>query len=276
MTSGRVWSARAAALIVAIIIPACSAGTSNPRGVGVSTQSLWNSNAGTGAQPTGVPLFWEDPNKGIGGRPPLPDPQDIRTYTLPDIYILGLKHPLMVDVSFKTAPNVVLNENRAIYLIQQYRFVAYHRTLGVDVPQATLTEHVGLRQNARAHAKHYAVWHPTIQIPNTNAEKDTALMRLNKSKLTATALADLVGGDPTYKTGDDIAAAWIAAFGGTLDASGVILTTGILTNQIYTHLGVGFWQLGGTIDNCYWEALIAQNPASTFVAPTLPIIGPGF
>jgi len=262
--------------MVAIIIPACSAGTSNPAGIGVSSQSLWNSSAGAGPQPTGTPNFWENPNLGIGGPPPLPDPQDIRTYTLPDIYILGLKHPLMTDVSFKTAPNVILNENRATAILTQYRFHAYHQTLGVDVPQATLTEHVGLKQNARAHCKHYAVWHPTIQLPATNAEGDNAGGRLMKSKLTTTALADLLAAAPNLKTGDDVAALLITNFGGTLDGFGAVITVGILTDQIYTHLGVGFWQLGGTIDNCYWEVLIAENPAAVFVAPTIPIIGPGF
>src|SRR5262247_3468737 len=110
MTSGRVWGARLAALMVAVIIPAC--GQPNSGSVGVSSQSLWISNAGVGGQPLGTPKFWTDPNLGTSNVYTA-DPYDVRTYTRPTIYILGLNHPLMTDIAAKNFPNIVFNEDRA-------------------------------------------------------------------------------------------------------------------------------------------------------------------
>jgi hypothetical protein len=271
MTSGRVWGARLAALMVAaIIIPACSSG--NSANVGVSKQSLWNSTAGVGRQPTGTPLFWVDPNSGLGGPAPLPDPQDVRTYTRPDIYILGLKHPLMVDLTTVKAPNVIFNEDRAFYLLNQFRHNTYLLAIGLPLPpNADLINHVGLRQNARAHCKHYAVWHPVGPLPAVNAEGDGVTGRLTKSKLQATSLAQILASGVTYRTGDDVAAFWITTYGGS------IATPGLLLDPIWTNLSVGFWQQGGGTENFYWTAIIAQGVNAIVVLPNLGFLGgPGF
>jgi hypothetical protein len=277
MTSGRVWGARLAALLAAaIIIPACSAGSSGSGTVGVSKQALWNSNAGVGAQPNGTSVFWHDPSDpqyaGVGGAPVPPDPQDIRTYTRPDIYILGLKHPLMVDLSTVKAPIVIFQENRAFDLLNQFRYNTYFKALGGPPlpPNSNLLDHPGLRQNARANCKHYAVWHPTGPLPAVNAEGDNVAGRLTKSKLTATALAEIRASGPTYKSSDDVAAYWIATYGGS------IATPGLLLDPALTNLTVGFWQQGGGTEDFYWTAILAQGVTAIVVTPTLPFGGPGF
>jgi hypothetical protein len=271
MTSGRVWGARLAALLAAaIIIPACSAGGSG--NVGISKQSLWNSNAGTGAQPTGTPLYWKDPNSGLGGAPVPPDPQDIRTYTRPDIYILGLKHPLMVDLSVVKAPIIIFQENRAFDLLNQFRYNMYFTALSGPPlpPNTTLIDQPGLHQNARGHCKHYAVWHPIGPLPAVNAEGDNVTARLTKSMLTATALQELLASGPTYKSSDDVAAYWIATYGGSIAAPGALLATN------WTNLAVGFWQQGGGTEDYYWSAILGEGVGAIVVTPTLPFGGPGF
>ncbi len=278
MTSGRVWGARLAALLAAaIIIPACSAGGSG--NVGVSKQSLWNSSAGTGRQPTGTSNFWHNPSDpqyaGVGGAPPLPDPQDVRTYTRPDIYILGLKHPLMVDLTTMKAPLVIFQEDRVFALLNQFRHNTYVTLLGAPPypPNIDLLNHPGLRQNARAHCKHYAVWHTAVPFPAVNAEGDDFNGRLTKSKLTAVGGAELGLAGFTYASADDVAAFWITTYGQIPPAPA---PPGLLLDPTMTTMSIGFWQQGGGTQDYYWSALFAQSVNAIVVLPTLPFGGPGF
>lgn len=275
MTSRRIWGVRLAALLAAaIIIPACEEG--NPALVGVSTQSVWNSNAGVGAQPVGAPDFWNDPNSGIGGAPPVPDPQDVRTYTRPDIYILGLKHPLMTDVTAVKAPNIIFNEDRAFYLLNQFRYNAYLKAIGLPLPaNATLIDHTGIRQFARAHCKHYAIWHPNVVIPANNAEGDTPLTRLTKCRYTAAGLTQIQNSGIAYKTGDDIANYWISIYGPTIAADGSFTVVGLIMGTTWSNLSVGFWQQGGGTQNFYWTAVFSTNPNTIRVNPVIPPLGGG-
>jgi hypothetical protein len=275
MTSGRVWGARLTALLAAaIMIPACGGGPSGGSGmVGVSSGVLWNSNAGVGAQPNGTPDFWHDPNSGIGGAPPPPDLQDIRTYTKPDIYILGLKHPLMVDLTVVKDPFIVFQEDRVSALVNQFRVNTYTTALGGPPlpPNATLIDQPGLRENARAHCKHYAVWHPIGPLPAVNAEGDDVVGRLTKCKLQATALNELRISGPAYKSADDVAAFVIATYGGTIAAPGTLL------DPQWTNMVVGFWQQGGGTEDFYWDVILAQGVTAIVATPTIPIFGgPGF
>src|SRR5215831_12967318 len=130
MTSGRVWGARLAALLVAVIIPACQ--STNPGAVGVSS-SLWISNSGIGGQPIGQPKFWTDPNLGTTNLF-IPDPFDIVTYTRPNIIQLGNNHPLMTDITAKQFPNIVYNEQRAMDLLNQQRYSVFVSILGKPLP----------------------------------------------------------------------------------------------------------------------------------------------
>src|SRR6185503_17183172 len=111
MTSGKVWSARLAALVVAVIIPACQ-GTGGP---GV-TSSLWIGNGASPGPDLAAPVFWVDPNLGSTDLF-VPDPYDVVTYTRPNIWILGLNHPLMTEVQAKQFPNIFFNEQRCLDLI---------------------------------------------------------------------------------------------------------------------------------------------------------------
>src|SRR5262245_38782937 len=90
-------------LLAALFVSAVSCGGdgSGSGGGGASDGILWNSQSGTSGGGSTAPtdVLWVDPNSGIGGPPPPLDPQDIRTYTRPDIYILGNRHPLLTDIT---------------------------------------------------------------------------------------------------------------------------------------------------------------------------------
>jgi hypothetical protein len=274
MTIARVWGVRLAALALAVIIPACGSGS----GVGQSS-SLWISNAGVGGPAIGAPSFWVDPNLAKSNLF-IPDPYDIRTYTRPTIYILGNNHPLATDISAKNFPNIVFNEDRAMALLNQYRYNTFVNILGLPLPPqlvGNLIDHTGLRQNALAHCKHYATWHPTLPFPvgittgATNPEGDDCAGRLMKCGLQTGILYQLTAaglGPPAMRSPDDVAAYWIGIAGNP--------QTGPLMDINVNHMSVGFWQLGGTAEVYYWCCIIAKDPNTAVTLPTIPFGGPGF
>jgi len=279
MTSGRIWGARLAALMVAIIIPACQ--STNPAAVGVSS-SLWISISGVGGTTAGTTTYWIDPNLGTSYLF-TPDPYDIRTYTRPDIFILGNNHPLMTDISAKQFPNIVFNEDRARDLINQQRYTVFVAILGLPLPftlTAKLVDHTGIRQNCRAHSKHYAVWHPTLAFPAggaANVEGDTWTGRLTKCGLTVASGAELTLAGLAYRSGDDVANKWISLYCQGPPSPGAPVPAGqILLDTTATHMSVGFWQLGGTGLVYYWTLIICKDPNSAVTLPTIPFGGPGF
>ena len=298
MTSGRIWAARLAALMVAIIIPACQ--STNPAAVGVSTSSLWIS--GAGIQGTPPPqLFWENPNNGQTDLF-VPDPYDIVTYTRPVIWILGLNHPLMTDIAAKQFPNIIYNEQRALDLINQQREKVFVFILGKPLPYtlvAKLTDHTGVRQNCRAHSKHYAVWHPLDQFPgnggttrrspppgpvvNPNAEGDMWYHQNTpiNSRFERVGLACDDGWEFTlagaqWRSGDDTATYWIQNF-----CRGPVLKTDPvppgqwLLDVTMTHLSAGFWQLGGSGLVYYWTLIVCKDPNNSVTLPNVPFGGVG-
>jgi len=296
MTSGRVWAARLAALVVAIIIPACQ--STNPGAVGVAS-SLWISNSGIGGQPVGTPDFWRDPNTGNTDLF-VPDPYDVVTYTRPQIWILGLNHPLMTDVQAKQFPNIVFNEQRALDLINQQREKIFIDILGKPLPYTLvgkLTDHVGVRQNARAHAKHYAVWHPTpaffpgnggawpqgpTEPPNAEGDvwynPDPAInSRFERVGLACAAGWELPLAGPQWRSGDDVAAYWLANYCKPPPTKGAPVPNGqVLLDVTMTHMSCGFWQLGGSGLVYYWSLIICKDPNTAVTLPTIPFGGPGF
>jgi hypothetical protein len=151
--------------------------------------------------------------------------------------------------------------------LNAFRYNEYVRLIGLPVPaNAHLTENVTLRQNARAHAKHYAVWHPNVALPLKNAEGDdiwgvdahhVATGRLTKCKLKVDLAKQLVASGMTYRTSDDVAGYWIATF------------PDLLRQVDWTHLGVGFWQGGG--QGYYWNVVFAKNPGPDVTLPEVPI-----
>ena len=277
MKSVRVWGARLAALMAAIIIPACGSG--NP-GATAGNSSLWISGSTTGTNPgPSTGLFWTPPNQG-NSTFYIADPYDVRTYTRPDIYFLGNNHPLMTDIPSKNFPNIIFNEDRAMVLINQHRKKTFEDILGKPLPYTlvpVLTDHTGLRQNARAHSKHYAVWLPNTPLPQVNHEGDNVAARLGRSGLTTAGVGQLVASGINYRSGDDVATYWISIAGQGPPAPGQPIPPGQLILDIgASHMSVGFWQLGGTGQVYYWTCIIAKDPNTAVTLPTLPFGGPGF
>jgi len=294
MTSGRIWGARLAALAVAIIIPACQ--STNPAGVGVSS-SLWISPSSVGGTTPGTTSFWVDPNLGNTDLF-VPDPYDVVTYTRPTIWILGLNHPLMTDIQAKQFPNIVFNEQRAMDLINQQRETVFVFILGKPLPYtlvAKLTDHTGVRQNCRAHCKHYAVWHPNDPFPGNggafppgptpaNAEGDSWFnpdppvnSRFERVGLAVTSGWELPLAGKQWRSGDDVAAYWIQNF----CRKPLLRTDPVdpgqwLLDVSMTHMSVGFWQLGGSGLVYYWTLIVCKDPNVAVTLPTLPFGGPGF
>jgi hypothetical protein len=188
------WMGRIAALLVAVVVPACNNsnpnnGTGNPQGI------LWLSSTGSGGnvggpQPTGSAL-WVDPNSGLGGgqigiqqiiqsiddasynsynastRPP-PFTQFIS-------YIIGLEHPLSTETS---STPITQRESELQGLLNGARngtlIICPHLPnatggggggaggglgLGVGLTQGSIPGHGRGTKSARAHCKHYAYFH---------------------------------------------------------------------------------------------------------------------
>jgi hypothetical protein len=174
------WIGRLAALLVAIMVPACN--NSGVGGPGNQDGILWSSQSSSGAsvggpQPTGSAL-WVDPNSGLGGgQVGIADPivsVDVASYTRYNVanrpppfnqfvqYILGLEHPLATDT---TSTSITVRESQLLGLINSLRgggnpinpinpvvIGGGGSTVLSSFQKATLC--------ARAHCKHYAYHHP--------------------------------------------------------------------------------------------------------------------
>lgn len=243
-------------------------------GMGISTPILWNdsSGGGGGGSAGDTPLPWVDPSTGTDTLPP-PDPTDIRTYTSPDIYILGNRHPLMTHVTTRTHPSVVFREDRVTWMLNEFRYTEYLRLIGSPLPlNARLTEFMPLRANARAHAKHYAVWVPDTPLPLVNEEGDSvwyrnprispgiehlpdlqtvwspdAFGRLPKCRIVADRAGQLVASGPEFFDPDAVARHWIESY------------PDFLRFPQWTQIGVGYWSNIGNGINHYWNAVFTRN-----------------
>lgn len=264
---------RAAAVLALAALFSCGkdeneSGATSGGGVGADTPLLWNDVSDGGDGVAGdTPLLWNDPNTATFVLGTL-DPTDIRTYTYPDIYILGNRHPLMTHVQARDFPVVINLEDRLTGLLVEWRISEYERALAPlrrtdpRFPRAAfLTEYPDLRRNARAHCKHYALYHPTLALPNgPNVEGDDAPGRLQKSFLTADAFAQLVASGAAYWSPDEVANLW------TTGSAALLLDPG------WTHLGAGYWSSEGSTGTYYWTLLLAQNPRVLFTGPEVTII----
>jgi len=243
-----------------------SSGATSSGGPGYPTPPLWNDTSTPATGGTGdTPLNWNDPNTAnttLG----IIDPTDTRTYTYPDIYILGNKHPLMTDINNRDFPVNYTQENRLSELLIEWRIQEYERAIGMQrtrpgFPRAAfLTEFVDLRKIARAHAKHYAVWHTTDPFPITNAEGDTIADRAQMSMIDYDVIGEIIAAGPTYGIPDRVFTYWFTA------------APDFLRDPIWTHLGVGYWAGTGSSSLHYWSAVYAQNPRASFQAPAIPIV----
>jgi len=265
-----------------------SSGATSSGGPGYPTPPLWNDTATPATGGTGdTPLLWYDPNTAniqLG----YIDGTDTRTYTYGDIYILGNKHPLMTEVIQRDFPVIIIQENRLTELLIEWRILEYERAIGIQrthpsFPRvAFLAEYADLRRNARAHAKHYAVWHTADPFPLVNAEGDNVVNdgtgitrvepnnaavpatnadgRLPKSKIDVDMAGQLIAAGPTYGIPDRVFTLWSTNYGP------------FLRRQTWTHLGVGYWAGTGSSSLHYWNAVYAQNPRASFQTPAIPIV----
>jgi hypothetical protein len=263
--------------------------SSPDNGAGQPTPPLWNDNSTTASGGTGdTPLLWNDPNT-ANTQFGVQDPSDVRTYTYPDIYILGNKHPLMTEVNSRDFPIIITQENRLTEILIEWRILEYERLLqmrrtDIGFPRAAfLAEYLDLRRNARAHAKHYAVWHTDVSpLPLCNNEGDLAWYtcgptgaevrpdmgrwgggpngRLPKSKVEVDVAGQLVASGPRLGIPDTVATQWITNF------------PAFLRWQEWTHLGVGYWNGTGSSDLHYWNAVYAKNPRPRADQAPIPVI----
>jgi hypothetical protein len=265
-----------------------SSSSSSDNGAGQPTPPLWNDQSTTATGGTGdTPLLWNDPNT-ANTQFGIIDPTDTRTYTYPDIYILGNKHPLMTDVTARDFPVIVTQEQRLTDLLIEWRILEYERLIGmrrtdVGFPRAAfLAEYADLRRNARAHCKHFAVWHTTVAFALVNPEGDNiinngititrvepsnaavgatnAAGRLPYSMIDVDAAGQLIQSGPTYGIPDRVFTQWSTNNGN------------FIRRTNWTHLGVGYWAGTGSSDLHYWNAVYAENPRALFTTPAIPII----
>jgi len=276
-----------------------SSGSTSGGGAGFPSPPLWNDTSTAAAGGNGdTPLLWNDPNTAdpeFG----LIDPGDTRTYTYPDIYILGNKHPLMTDVNSRDYPIIINLENRLTELLIEYRVAEYEREIGMrrgdpGFPrQAFVAEYLDLRRNARAHAKHYALWHTSDPLPLVNAEGDMVLLPgaigsthsevlPNNSEIVHTAPGGrlwkcFIGVEGTLTTGPGHAGQLVAS-GTDLGIPDRVFTKWITDHRafilktLWTHLGVGYWSGTNAVDLHYWNVVFAERPRARVVTPTIPII----
>jgi len=262
-----------------------SGGGESGTGPGASTPLPWVDTVGSGTGDAGdTPLPWVDSGTATPGEPPI-DATDIRTYTSPDIYILGNRHPLMTEVTIRTHPSIIGPENRVLLVLNEFRYSEYVRLIGSPLPpNARLIESQLLRQNARAHAKHYAVWIPDTPLPLVNLYGDSVWYsnpipgpgiellpnlssvtgarsgRLPRSRVTVDLVGQLVASGTEYRDADVLARHWIDTY------------PDFIRHSAWTHIGVGYWRTIGTGIDHYWNAVFAKNPRHDEITlPPLPI-----
>jgi len=294
--SRRAWRAVSIALLASVGSCGDDNSGGSGGGVGLPTPPLWNDVSTTATASTGdTPLLWNDPNTAniqFG----IIDPTDTRTYTYPDIYILGNKHPLMTDVTYQQFPVIINQENRLTELLIEWRIVQYKLAIGMTRTQpgfpkaAFIAEFGDLRRNARVHAKHYAVWHTTVTpFPVVNEEGDNVLTpasgcppppcthievqpdntqrswrlptgRLIKSAIDVDMAGQLVAADPTFGIPDRVFTQWVTNH------------APFMLKSAWTHLGIGYWAGTGSSLLHYFNGVWAQNPRALVVTPIIPII----
>jgi len=185
MASGRariwaMWAGRLAALLVAVVIPACN---NSGSGAGQNSGLFWNSQAGSGTTATtGSPVTWINPNTGLGGGTigivQIIASVDDATYARFNVsmkpppfndfvaYIYALEHPLSTDTGSIT---ITAKESELLGHINGYRNMVMGNA--VPVGQVPMGGSVVLpsfnkgTKAARAHCKHYAYFHGNGPMP---------------------------------------------------------------------------------------------------------------
>ena len=181
MASGRtrmwaMWTGRLAALLVAIVVPACSG---SGGGGGQNSGLLWVSQAGSGITSGSLPVTWIDPNTGLGGGTigiiQVIASVDDATYARFNVstkpppfnqyvaYIYALEHPLSTDTGSIT---ITSKESELLGHINGYRNMVMGNQVGgggggivVGGGSVVLPSFNKGTKAARAHCKHYAYFH---------------------------------------------------------------------------------------------------------------------
>ena len=290
------WTGRLAALLAAVIIPACgstgSPGGANPSGI------LWNSQGTglpSGGAPTGSSSLWVDPNSGLGasqiGISNIIVSTDDATYdgffpsggvglsTRKVTYVFGNLHPLSTDTG---STSITSRENTLSGLVNGYRQQRLGNVAGggqgnnVAVANTTgiiLAGHFKGTKSARAHCKYYALGFAPVgtfgQGPNT--EGDSMQTSANAFSPFGTPAPGNVDGDqgrlgkigviayvPTFAKAD------FTISGPTYGEADAVFQyflrnfPGALAAIGPTNFGIGHWR-GGT-QAYWWDMLYLMNP----------------
>jgi len=176
-------SARLAAVLVAVILPACGTGAT---GGSSNSGLLWNSQAGSGLTATGSqPVTWINPNTGLGGGTigiiQVIESVDDATYARFNVstqppplndfiaYIYALEHPLSTDTGSITITSF---ESELLGHLNGYRNMVMGNQIGalnggflVGGGSVVLPSVNKGTKCARAHCKHYAYFHGAGPMP---------------------------------------------------------------------------------------------------------------
>lgn len=286
-----VWTGRLAALVAAVVIPACGdnggGGGNNPNGI------FWNSIAGNGQGQggTGAPgsSLWTNPNLGVVGPIGISNiitSADDATYdgyypsgggglsTQKIEYVRGLFHPLSTDTG-STA--ITSRENQLQGQINGYRQQQLGNVGGggvnggVAVGNVTgiiLSGHFQGNKSCRAHCKDYALFHDPFP-PNTfpfNAHGDA--LQTSNNGLTGTPVNPLGLLGRLGKIGVE---AYPPLFPNDLGYAGnqygdpgavfsrlLIDSPGVISAIGWTNFAVGHWRGGPRF--YYWSIIFLLNP----------------
>jgi len=306
MSTYRVWAGRLAALVAAVIIPACgsngSPGGTNPGGI------LWVTQGNTNApQGTLATTYWNNPNSGVVGPIGIQNiitSADDATYdqyapsgaggisTTGVRYILGNLHPLSTDTG---SISITSRESQLQGQVNGYRQSQLGNVGGGgvnggvavgNVQGIILSGHFKATKSARAHCKHYALFHGGFPAA-ANSEGDALQTSGGAANVDGTPPLLPLGTARKGRLGKIEVTAYVplafgargtgAAPGFTYDGGGSIVCCGtqysdpgavfsdLLINVpadigaiVWTNFAVGHWRGGPAF--YYWALISLVNP----------------
>jgi hypothetical protein len=290
MSSNRawVWTGRLAALVAAVIIPAC--GSTGATG-GAQPGIFWNSQATTGA-PQGQPTAgWVDPNLGVVGPIGISNiitSADDATYdgyfpsgaggllTSKITYILGNLHPLSTDTG---ATAITSRENQLQGQINGYRQTQLGNVGGGgvnggiavgNVQGIILAGHFQGTKSARSHCKHYALFHGGFPA-GANAEGDAVQTTGGQANPFGTPAPGNPNGDkgrlgkigvvayvPLFTNSSLVFSGAAYSDAGAVFSQLLITAPGVVSAIGWTNFSVGHWR--GGPNSYYWNIIFLLNP----------------
>lgn len=262
------WALRALLLLaLAVAIPACdndaTGGSGGSGGYWIDTSTGITPGVGAGD----TPLNWID----SGSVPPGPGgivypSTDTRTYYVPDNYVDDNTDPRRTHslMTVCSADDIVYSEQSVMGSINNYRIQGaggggggIGDPLGGGGGVTPLAYSTSLRQNARAHCKHFAVQHDGAPFVEENPEGDGLLggagspgIKTPRGRIPKCEFA-APGGVQDQIAGTDYIPATAANYFIGNNAVEIQLTT-------YTTMGVGHWRTGNLgSQNFFWTFIIS-------------------